>query len=188
MKKIGIIFPHQLFTQSAWFSEVDELYLSEEFLFFRQYEFHKQKIAFHRASMKSWESGMVDSEANIHYIDAQDERSDVRILIKRLAETYPNFELHTIDPTDNWLSKHISHACETNQVQHIQHGLANKLKLVILDFVILLILLLIKLLNKNSLLFFISSFLISILFALFLRDWISFFEKYFFKERSSPQA
>lgn len=121
MKKIGIVFPHQLFTQSAWFSEVDELYLSEEFLFFRQYEFHKQKIAFHRASMKSWESGMVDSEANIHYIDAQDERSDVRILIKRLTETYPNFELHTIDPTDNWLSKHISHACETNQVQHIQH-------------------------------------------------------------------
>jgi deoxyribodipyrimidine photolyase-related protein len=56
MSKIGIIFPHQLFEHNLLAIKCDTIYLIEEWLYFRQYNFHKQKIAFHRASMKFYES------------------------------------------------------------------------------------------------------------------------------------
>ena len=52
-KASQLIFPHQLFKESPLFSNKAPVYLVEEFLFFKQYPFHKQKIAFHRASMKT---------------------------------------------------------------------------------------------------------------------------------------
>mgnify|MGYP001628061092 CR=1 FL=1 len=55
MKAINIIFPHQLFENSELINSGHETYLIEEYLFFRQYKFHKQKITFHRASMKAYE-------------------------------------------------------------------------------------------------------------------------------------
>ncbi|MFN3940298.1 MAG: cryptochrome/photolyase family protein, partial [Chitinophagales bacterium] len=53
---IGILFPHQLFEQSPLLHTCNIIYLVEEQLFFKQYNFHKQKIAFHRASMQFYES------------------------------------------------------------------------------------------------------------------------------------
>ena len=55
MKTVNLIFPHQLFIQSELVDNDHEIYLLEEYLFFSQYPFHKQKIAFHRASMKTYE-------------------------------------------------------------------------------------------------------------------------------------
>ncbi len=55
MININLIFPHQLFKASPLFDVLAPVYLVEELLFFKQYPFHKQKIAFHRASMKKYE-------------------------------------------------------------------------------------------------------------------------------------
>ena len=41
---IGIIFPHQLIEQSILASSCDTIYLVEEFLYFKHYNFHKKKI------------------------------------------------------------------------------------------------------------------------------------------------
>ncbi|MGB5321738.1 cryptochrome/photolyase family protein [Lutimonas sp.] len=54
MKTAHLIFPHQLFRNPTWIGQTAIIYLIEEFLFFKQFPFHKQKIAFHRASMKSY--------------------------------------------------------------------------------------------------------------------------------------
>jgi len=54
MKTINLIFPHQLFENSPIFKVDAPVYLVEEFLFFKQYSFHKQKIAIHRATMKQY--------------------------------------------------------------------------------------------------------------------------------------
>jgi deoxyribodipyrimidine photolyase-related protein len=54
-KAINLVFPHQLFAESPLLGNGKEVYLIEEYLFFRQYSFHKQKIAFHRASMKYYQ-------------------------------------------------------------------------------------------------------------------------------------
>ena len=54
MEEVNIIFPNQLFEKSPLFDYKFKTYLIEEFLFFKQYKFHKKKIFFHRVSMKKY--------------------------------------------------------------------------------------------------------------------------------------
>jgi deoxyribodipyrimidine photolyase-related protein len=69
-EKSRLLFPHQLFRKHSMFEEVDAVYLVEEDLFFKQYAFHKQKIAFHRASMKALKEDLKAQKKTCHYIDA----------------------------------------------------------------------------------------------------------------------
>ncbi len=109
MKEVALIFPHQLF-QSSPILELDcDIYLVEEYLFFNQYKFHKQKIAFHRASMKAYEDFLSSKNHQINYIEAISGQSDVRALIPHLINNGLE-KLHIIDPTDNWLEKHIKNS------------------------------------------------------------------------------
>ena len=52
MKNVTLIFPNQLFKNIEWIDRSSTIFLIEEYLFFRQYNFHKQKLTFHRSSMK----------------------------------------------------------------------------------------------------------------------------------------
>ena len=107
MNKTGILFPHQLFEQNPLVSTCDTIYLVEEGLFFRQYNFHKRKIAFHRASMKFYENFLKSKKIDVMYIDAFNELADVRKLIPFLkSKGVQSFEY--IDPTDFWLEKRIN--------------------------------------------------------------------------------
>lgn len=54
MKNVNLIFPNQLFEAGPLFEKEGDIILIEEHLFFHQFHFHQQKIAFHRASMKSY--------------------------------------------------------------------------------------------------------------------------------------
>lgn len=105
-KKINLIFPHQLFHDNPLLENDNEIYLIEEFLFFSQYKFHKQKIAFHRASMMHYKKQLEKKGHTVHYIDAQDKLSDIRAFIKD-AKKKKITEVHYIDPTDDWLSRRI---------------------------------------------------------------------------------
>ena len=93
----------------------------EEELFFNQYKFHKQKLAFHRASMKAFAQGLLDNGITVNYIDAQENRADVRKLIKSLANDGVK-QLHIIDPTDHWLSKRIKQSCVANGIELVEHN------------------------------------------------------------------
>lgn len=107
MKRATLIFPHQLYPIRTCELKGTEVFLVEENLFFNQYNFHKQKLAFHRASMKAYASEMTEANAELHYIESADHRSDIRILIDWLAaEGFQ--EIYFINPTDDWLSKRIS--------------------------------------------------------------------------------
>ena len=116
---IGLIFPHQLFEQNPLVPKCKTIYLVEEWLFFKQYNFHKQKVAFHRASMKFYESYLQSKNIKVIYIDSFNELSDIRKLIPYLkSQKIQSFEY--MDTTDCWLEQRISKAC-------IMHGLeANK--------------------------------------------------------------
>lgn len=103
-KEINLIFPHQLFAKSPLLENGLPIYLIEEFLFFRQYKFHKQKIAFHRASMKSYEAFLKSKGHVVHYIESHQPISDIRRFIK---ENQTLDALHIVDPTDNWLEKRL---------------------------------------------------------------------------------
>ncbi|TCK64876.1 deoxyribodipyrimidine photolyase-related protein [Winogradskyella wandonensis] len=106
-KQIQIIFPHQLFKTSEVLDQIDAVYLVEEYLFFNQYKFHKQKIAFHRATMKAYANYLESKDIEVNYISATEKLSDIRELLPHLKDE--GFEtVHIIDPTDNWLEKHIN--------------------------------------------------------------------------------
>ena len=53
-KKIFLIFPTQLFKDTEPLKEADQIYLIEEPAYFTRYKFHRLKLAFHRASMQSY--------------------------------------------------------------------------------------------------------------------------------------
>ncbi len=113
---IGILFPNQLFEQNILVSKFDTIYLVEEWLFFKQYNFHKQKIAFHRASMKFYESYLQSQNIKVVYIDSFEELCDVRILIEHL-KTAGTTAFEYIDTTDYWLEQRINKACITHCVK-----------------------------------------------------------------------
>ena len=115
MSKTGIIFPHQLFEQNILISKCETVYLVEEILFFKQYNFHKLKIAFHRASMKFYESYLLSQKIKVVYIDSFNELSDIRKLIPYLHSIgVKDFEY--IDSTDYLLQRRLEKACNTFSV------------------------------------------------------------------------
>ena len=65
---VQLVFPHQLFKPAPFPLTDAPIYLIEEHLFFTQYAFHKQKIAFHRASMKAYQTELEINGAPAHYI------------------------------------------------------------------------------------------------------------------------
>ncbi|CAD7813459.1 (6-4) photolyase [Chryseobacterium aquaeductus] len=101
-----LIFPHQLFKDTDYLDKSQPVFLVEEFLFFRQYKFHKQKIAFHRASMKFYEEYLTKEKFTVEYIESTSPLSDVRKLMKHLEKEKFDKILIT-DVCDNWLEKRI---------------------------------------------------------------------------------
>jgi deoxyribodipyrimidine photolyase-related protein len=120
MSKTGIIFPHQLFEQNILTSKCDTIYLVEEWLFFKQYNFHKQKIAFHRASMKFYENYLQSKKIKVVYIDSFNKLADVRKLIPYVKAKGVN-ALEYIDTTDYWLEQRINKACNAHNVEMKQN-------------------------------------------------------------------
>lgn len=115
MNATGIVFPHQLFENSKLISACKTIYLVEESLYFRQYNFHKQKIAFHRASMKFYESYLHSKNITVVYVDAFDELADIRILLPYL-KTKGITNIDYIDTTDYWLEKRMHDVSKTQDI------------------------------------------------------------------------
>ena len=108
MKTAHLIFPHQLFQKPSWLAKETVIYLIEEFLFFKQYPFHKQKIAYHRASMKFYADYLKDLNQKVTYVNSIDSLNDVRALIQHLHEAGCN-QIHYINTCDDWLEKRNLH-------------------------------------------------------------------------------
>ncbi|MBT8307135.1 MAG: cryptochrome/photolyase family protein [Maribacter sp.] len=116
MKSVHLIFPHQLFQSSPLLDMKSSVYLIEEYLFFRHYPFHKQKIAFHRATMKQYEAFLKSLNFEVHYVESTERISDIRLLIPHLKDLGIT-KIQYIDPTDNWLDLRIQKACLQNNIE-----------------------------------------------------------------------
>ena len=116
MKAINLIFPHQLFEHSPLIKNGLPTYLIEELLFFKQYNFHKQKIAFHRATMKHYEAFLISKNIEVTYVESIQDVSDIRELIPYLASKGIT-NINYIDPVDNWLQKRIDTECAINVIE-----------------------------------------------------------------------
>ena len=106
MSAVNLIFPHQLFEESPLLGNGQPCYLIEEWLFFRQYAFHKQKLAFHRATMQFYARHLREHGAKVQYIESGQLMADVRNLLPELARQGIR-EVFYIDPADDWLERRL---------------------------------------------------------------------------------
>lgn len=123
-KAASIIFPHQLFQNHPAIVKARPVYLVEEWLFFRQYPFHKQKLVLHRASMKSYENWLKQNGYEVEYTETTAPENDIRLLVINLAQKGIT-EIHIAELADNWLEKRLQHACEKNQIRLVVHNTPN---------------------------------------------------------------
>ncbi len=119
VKEVAIIFPNQLFQNHPALAENRAVYLVEEWLFFRQYNFHKQKLVLHRASMKFYEHWLQQNHYTVNYIETLAPENDCRILVSALAKETIT-AIHIADPVDDWLLQKMQQACDKlNILLHI---------------------------------------------------------------------
>jgi deoxyribodipyrimidine photolyase-related protein len=115
MSTAVIIFPHQLFKDHPAVQQKERIFLVEEYLFYRQYRFHKQKIALHRASMKYYETLLLKNGHQVTYIDSLSDQCDIRQLIPHLAKKgFKNIRF--TDPSDDWLIRRIQRYAAKNNI------------------------------------------------------------------------
>ena len=70
MAEVSIVFPHQLFNNHPSLQKDRVVYIVEEWLFFNQFNFHKQKIILHRSSMKKYADYLAGEKYTVEYIEA----------------------------------------------------------------------------------------------------------------------
>lgn len=121
MKTAKIIFPNQLFKSSGLNSIDAEIFLVEEFLFFKQYKFHKQKIALHRASMKAYADFLILNKGKVRYIESSENESDIRELISFLAD-HGFTHITCVHPEDYLLLRRIENGVKKHSLNLELHA------------------------------------------------------------------
>lgn len=115
MKTATLIFPHQLFDNHPAIHQCN-VYLIEVDLFFTQFAFHQQKLAFHRASMKAYADLIKDRVNTLTYVNAIDRNSEVAVLLEELAgKGYQS--IACVDVVDDWLHRQIDRSCQSHNLQ-----------------------------------------------------------------------
>jgi len=120
MKHINLIFPHQLFDASPLLDNGFPVYLIEEHLFFKEFNFHKTKLAFHRASMKAYAAVLRKRKIAVEYIETHDENSDIRKLFPHL-QVLSVTHIHFMNPTDYWLEKRIREGAIAHELEPVEY-------------------------------------------------------------------
>lgn len=120
--EVTVVFPHQLYRQHPAVQKNRPVYLVEEWLFFKQYNFHQQKLVLHRATMKFYADWLQQSGYQVTYIDSTVQENDCRQLVAGLAKKGIT-GIHMASVTDNWLFKRMQQACSSNNIQlHLYDG------------------------------------------------------------------
>ncbi len=114
-KSVNLIFPNQLFEDHPLLENGGDFYLIEEYLFFQEFKFHRQKIAFHRATMKNFQKYLEEKGAKVIYIETGNELSDLRNFQSEI-EKKKITQINVIAPTDDWLERRLKKVCENIKV------------------------------------------------------------------------
>lgn len=121
MTAISLLFPHQLFENNPALQKDRPVFMVEEHLFFRQYSFHKQKLVFHRASMKAYRSFLQSEGFTVTYVEALEENADIRKLLPYLREQQVT-EIHYTDVTDCWLQQRLQAQAQRLNLACVRHN------------------------------------------------------------------
>jgi len=114
--EVSIIFPNQLFKEHPAIKSNRPVYLLEEWHFFNQYNFHKEKLVLHRASMKFYEAFLKEQGHIVYYIETIEIQNRCELLIKQLHANNVT-HIHIVDTVDNWLLRKIKSICDLMGVE-----------------------------------------------------------------------
>jgi deoxyribodipyrimidine photolyase-related protein len=114
--EVSIIFPNQLFKEHPAIKSNRTVYLLEEWHFFNQYNFHKEKLVLHRASMKFYEAFLKEQGHIVYYIESIEIQNRCELLIKQLHANNVT-HIHIVDTVDNWLLRKIKSICDLMGVE-----------------------------------------------------------------------
>lgn len=106
MAKIGLLFPHQLFKDKMMAQTCDEIYLFEDELYFKQYNFHKQKLVLHRASMKYYADYIADATV-VNYTPYGDKGQ-----LEDIIQKHRKDEIHCYYTDDYLLERRLNRFCK----------------------------------------------------------------------------
>ena len=109
--QVSILLPNQLYSENPAIHDNIPVYLVEEWHFFNQYQFHKEKLVLHRASMKFYEQFLIKQGVVVHYIESNKIQNKCELLIEQLHSNKVK-QIHIVDPVDNWLLEKIKSSCK----------------------------------------------------------------------------
>ncbi len=84
----------------------------EDALFFHQYAFHKQKLAFHRASMRCYADQLQRQGLTVRYLACEGHALTPADWVKRLGDE-GFLSLHLYRPEDDWLTQRLREAAKS---------------------------------------------------------------------------
>ena len=120
MNQLNLVFPHQLFKESPLIDNGNSFIIVEEELFFNQFNFHKQKIAYHRATMKFYQHFLEKLGRKVEYIESYSGTHAVSDVLQYVAQKGID-QVHVINPVDNWLERRLAEGSEYNDIEIIYH-------------------------------------------------------------------
>jgi deoxyribodipyrimidine photolyase-related protein len=124
-----LFFPHQL-VLPRWEEEVPSnsgskgkakakprAWLVEEFLFFRHYAFHRQKLIYQRACMLAFADELAAQGWEVCYVDSTLPWSDIRDLIPHARSSHGITQFRCYEPSDYWLRLRLLAASEQTGIK-----------------------------------------------------------------------
>ncbi len=111
-----LIFPHQLFEAIHHLQKYDKVFLIEEYLFFHQYSFHKQKLLFHKSTIAYYKDYLTRRGLRVIHINSEQKECDIRKIFDH-PELDDIIALTCYNVIDNWLNRRIKESCANAGVE-----------------------------------------------------------------------
>lgn len=112
MPETVLIFPNQLFEVHPLLQKPMQVLLIEDSLFFGDehypLQFHKQKLLFHRASMRCYAQLLKQEGHQLKYVDYSEGKT-LRTILEEVAQK--NLTIQTLEPDDFILKKRMMRCC-----------------------------------------------------------------------------
>ncbi len=119
ISNIFLLFPIHLF------KEIDNLknkkvYLIEESRYFNDFKYHKLKIAYHRASMKSYYDYLIDNKINVEYIGLYDKNNPNKLYkeLNNKSKKTNNLIIETYALGDNILKSKLNKIISNTDINY----------------------------------------------------------------------
>jgi len=130
MNEATLIFPHQLFKNHPALEPERKIFVVEDSLFFRDlqysFDFHKQKLVFHRASMQFYKDYLLSKDYSVEYIEYlplkdQDEKSGSFKHLRATLEDKDIEQIYLTEPVDWAIEDRLQNLSNNSDIKIFYH-------------------------------------------------------------------